>query len=128
MTLILDSGGISALAGQRARLAELHRRGLWPPQIPAIVLTEALTGDPRRDFHENRLVRMCQVRDVTEQLARDAALLRTRSRRATTISATDAVVAALAVACADPIVLTSDPDDLSALVAEHAATVIVARV
>jgi hypothetical protein len=128
MTLILDSGGISALAGHRARLAELHRRGLWPPQIPAIVLTEALTGDHRRDFHENRLVRMCQVRDVTEQLARDAALLRTRSGRATTISATDAVVAALAVGCAAPIVLTSDPDDLSALVAEHATNVIVARV
>lgn len=128
MTLILDSGGISALAGQRARLAELRRRGLWPPLIPAIVLTEALTGDHRRDFHENRLVRMCQVRDVTEQLARDAALLRTRTGRATTISATDAVVAALAVACADPIVLTSDPDDLTALVAEHPTPVIVARV
>ena len=128
MTLILDSGGISALAGQRARLAELRRRGLWPPQIPAIVLTEALTGDHRRDFHENQLVRMCQVRDVTEHLARAAAVLRTRSGGATTISATDAVVAALAVGCADPIVLTSDPDDLNALVAEHTATVIVARV
>jgi hypothetical protein len=128
MTLILDSGGISALAGQRARLAELRCRGLWPPQIPAIVLTETLTGDHRRDFHENRLVRMCQVRDVTEQLARDAALLRTRTGRATTVSATDAVVAALAVACADPIVLTSDPDDLAALVAEHPTSVIVARV
>jgi hypothetical protein len=128
MTLILDSGGISALAGERARLAELRRRGLWPPRIPAIVLTEALTGDHRRDFHENRLVRMCQVRDVTEQLARDAALLRTRSGRPTTISATDAVVAALAVACADPIVLTSDPEDLTALVAEHPTSVVVARV
>jgi hypothetical protein len=37
-------------------------------------------------------------------------------------------VAALAVACADPIVLTSDPDDLAALVAEHPTAVIVARV
>ena len=128
MTLILDSGGIGALAGQRARLAELRRRGLWPPQIPAIVLTDALPGDHRRDFHENQLVRMCQVRDVTERLARDAALLRTRSGRASTISATDAVVAAFAVGCADPIVLTSDPDDLNALVAEQTPTVIVARV
>ena len=84
VTLILDSGGIGVLAGHRARLAELRQRDLWPPQIPAVVLTEALTGDHRRDFHENQLVRMCQVRDVTEQLARDTALLRTRSGPATT--------------------------------------------
>lgn len=127
MTLILDSGGVSALAGQRARLAELRRRGLWPAQVPAIVLTETLTGDHRRDFHENRLLRMCQIRDVTEQLARDAALLRTRSGRPNTISATDALVAALAVSCPNPIVLTSDPDDLGALVAHHPKPVTIAR-
>ena len=55
---------------------------------------------------------MCEVRDVTELLARDAALLRTRSGRAATISATDAVVAAFAFGAVDPIVLTSAPDDL----------------
>ena len=66
MTLILDSGGISALTGQRARLAELRNQGLWPPQIPAVVLAEALTGDARRDFHTNRLLRACQIRDVDE--------------------------------------------------------------
>ena len=38
MTLILDAGGVSALAGQRARLAELRRRGHWPPLV--------LTSDP----------------------------------------------------------------------------------
>jgi hypothetical protein len=27
MTVILDAGGVSALAGQRARLVELRRRG-----------------------------------------------------------------------------------------------------
>ena len=128
MTLILDSGGVSALAGQRARLAELRRRGLWPPQIPSVVLTEALTGDHRRDFHENQLVKMCQVRDITERHARDAALQRTRTGRAATISATDAVVAAFAISCADPIVLTSDPDDLAVLVAGQTPTVSVSRV
>ena len=66
MTLILDSGGITALAAQRARLTELRRRGLWPAQVPAVVLTEALTGDHRRDFHTNRLLRACQIRDVNE--------------------------------------------------------------
>lgn len=123
MTLILDSGGVSALAGQRARLAELRRRGLWPAQVPAVVLTEVLTGDHRRDFYVNQLLRMCQILDVDERLARDAALLRTRSGRA----ATDAIVAAIAVGQPDTIVLTSDPDDLAALVADHLTSVTMAR-
>jgi hypothetical protein len=94
---------------------ELRRRGLWPAQVPAVVLAEALTGDHRRDFHANRVLRACQVRDVTEPQAREAARLRTRTGRPSTISATDAIVAALASACPDPVVLTSDPGDLLAL-------------
>ena len=39
---------------------------MWPAQVPAVVLTESLTGDHRRDFHLNRLLRACQVRDVDE--------------------------------------------------------------
>ncbi|MGD9751920.1 MAG: PIN domain-containing protein [Acidimicrobiia bacterium] len=115
MTLILDSDGVSALAGARARLAELRRRGLWPPQVPAVVLTEALTGDHRRDFQTNQLLRMCQIRPVGEDLAREAAALRTGTGRAASITATDAVVAALALRLQEPVVLTSDPDDLRAL-------------
>jgi predicted nucleic acid-binding protein len=120
MTIVLDAGGVSALASQRARLTELRRRGHWPAQVPAVVLAEALTGDHRRDFHANRLLRACQVRDVTEQHARAAARLRTATGRAATIAATDAIVAAFAAACPDPVVLTSDPRDLLAL-CEHAA-------
>lgn len=118
MTLVLDAGGLSSLAAQRARLQELRRRGLWPAQVPAVVLTEALTGDHRRDFHVNRLLRICQVRDVDEAQARDAARLRTATGRAGTISAVDAVVAALAGARQDAVVLTSDVRDLRAL-AQH---------
>lgn len=128
MTLILDSGGLSALAGQRARLVELRRRGQWPPQIPSVVLTESLSGDHRRDFNENRLISMCQVRDITEALAREGARLRTTTGRAGTISATDAVVAALATTFPSPVVLTSDPDDIAALLDEHPSQVIVSRV
>jgi len=119
MTLILDVGGISALAGQRARLMELRRRGLWPAQVPSMVLAESLTGDHRRDFHTNRLLRACQIRDVTEPHAREAARLRTATGRPAAIAATDAVVAAFASTCPFPIVLTSDPRDLAAL-SEHA--------
>lgn len=118
MTLILDSAGVSALAGDRAKLAELLRRGLWPPQVPAVVLAEALTGDARRDFHADHLLRTCQIREVDETTSREAARLRTATGRASKISAVDAVVAAFASLCPDPAVLTSDPRDLGAL-AEH---------
>lgn len=124
VTLILDSGGVSALAGRRARLAELRRRGEWPPQVPAIVLTEALTGDHRRDFHENRLLAMCQIRDVSEDLARVGARLRAAVARRGSIAATDAVVAALAITFSDAVVLTSDPRDLTALLAGEDVTVV----
>ncbi len=118
MTVVLDAGGVSALAGQRARLAELRRRGYWPAQVPAVVLTEALTGDQRRDFPTNRLLRACQIRDVDEPLARAGARLRTCTGRAGTISATDAIVVALASTLPAPVVLTSDTHDLDAL-AQH---------
>ena len=127
MTLILDSGGLSALAGHRARLAELRRRGHWPPQVPSVVLTEALTGDHRRDFNENRLIAMCQVRDVTEVQAREAARLRAMTGSAGTISAADAIVAAMATNFASPVVLTSDPGDIAALLDEHPSHVVVSR-
>jgi hypothetical protein len=127
MTLILDAGGISALAGQRARLIELRRRGLWPAQVLSVVLAETLTGDHRRDFHANRLLRACQVRDATEPHAREAARLRTATGRPATITATDAVVAAFASTCPSPIVLTSDPRDLDALSAHAARPITIAR-
>ncbi len=93
-----------------------------------MVLTEVLTGDHRRDFHTNQLLRMCQVREVSEQRARDAGRMRTRTGRVATISATDAVVAALAARSAPALVLTSDPDDLRVLVRDSLRPVDVARV
>lgn len=128
MNLVLDSGGVTALAGQRARLAELRRRDAWPPQVPTVVLVEVLTGDHRRDFHENRLLRMCQIRPVNERTARDAARLRTASGRTDEISATDAIVAALAVSIGDSVVLTSDPTDLTDLVTTQSVPVTISAV
>ncbi|MDT3442759.1 PIN domain-containing protein [Pseudofrankia sp. BMG5.37] len=110
MTLVLDSGGLSDLVHHRARLAELRARGLWPAQVPVVVLTEALTGNHQRDFHTNRLLRACQVREVDELLAREGARVRTATGRAGSISATDAIVAAFAATQHDPVILTSDPN------------------
>ena len=120
MTLVLDSGGISVLAGNRAVLQSLRRRDAWPPQVPAVVLAESLTGDHRRDFHANQLIRMCQVHDVHESLAREAASLRHATTRADSISAVDAIVVAFAARQMAPVVLTADPDHLGAL-AVHAS-------
>jgi predicted nucleic acid-binding protein len=126
LTLVLDAGALSALAHQRARLHELRRRNLWPAQVPAVVLTEALTGDHRRGFHTNRLLRACQVRDVDETLAREAARLRTATGRASEISAVDAVVVAYAGGRpGGGVVVTSDPSDLRDLAAHAASPVTV---
>ncbi len=114
MTLVLDAGGVSTLSRQRARLEALGARGEWPPQVPSVVLAEALTRDHPRDFPANRLLRTRQIRDVDELMARSAARLRTATGQPSRISAVDAVVAALADATPDSVVLTSDPGDLTA--------------
>ncbi|MGQ0745114.1 MAG: type II toxin-antitoxin system VapC family toxin [Acidimicrobiales bacterium] len=119
MTLVLDSGGISMLVENRARLEELRRRGEWPALVPAVVLTEALTGDHRRDFQQNRLLRSCDICPTDEILARRAAALRTAVGRARAPSAVDAIVVALADDVGGATVLTGDLRDLRAL-AQHA--------
>ncbi len=111
------------LAGHRARLTVLRERGEWPPIIPAVVLTEALTGDHRRDFHANRLLRTCLVRPVDEDLARDAAVLRTAVGTSSNPSAVDAIVVAQADRAGGATVLTSDPADLRALALHATHTV-----
>lgn len=115
MTLVLDAGGVTILAGSRARLEELRRRGEWPAIVPSVVLTEAVTGDHRRDFHENRLLRTCDIRTVDEGLARRGAALRTAVGGARTPSAVDAIVVALADEEGGGAVLTTDLRDLRAL-------------
>jgi len=119
--LVLDSGAVTRFSRRdrdtAALLLALRRRGLWPPQVPTVVLAECLTGS-QRDANVNRLIKTCDVREVVpERLARRAAVLRASAHRG---SAVDAVV----VAMAEPggTVLTSDRDDLTALAA-HAVDV-----
>lgn len=125
VTLVLDSGGLSSLAGGVARLAEISRGRRSPAVVPAVVLTEALTGDHRRDHAVNRFLRTCVIIDVDEIAARLAARLRTSTGRAATISATDAVVAAVAASVPDPVVVTSDPKDLAALAAQTGRRIVI---
>jgi hypothetical protein len=125
--LVLDSGGVTRLA-ERSRQAvalilALREQDLWPPFVPSVVLVECLQGHPGRDALANRFLKTCDIlEEISEPLARRAALLRRRARRG---SAVDALVVALA----EPggTVLTSDPRDLSAL-AQHSHGVRVEKV
>lgn len=128
MTVVLDSGALSRLAADQPSLRELAARGLWPAQVPAVVLTESLTGDHRCDFFTNRLLRLCKVRDVDELQARDAARMRTATGHAGTISAVDAVVVAQAAVRRASTVVTSDPGDIEALAAHASVPVTVVAV
>ncbi len=125
--LVLDSGGVTHLAKRSreaaALLQALHSHGYWPPTVPAVVLVECTQGHPGRDAHVNRLLKTCEVVEaVPERLARRAAVLRTRARKA---SAVDALVVAFAES--DGAVITGDPGDLEAL-ASFTDDVIISRV
>ena len=121
--MVLDSHGLTMLAHSRARLEQLRRRGEWPAIAPSVIVAEALTGDHRRDYHENRLVRTCEVWPVDELLARAAAALRTQVRARRVPSAVDAIVVAVADQAGGATVLSSDPADLRAL-ARHTTNVV----
>jgi hypothetical protein len=101
---VLDAGALTRLAERtvraRERLRRLHAGGYWPPVVPSVVLTEALRGDLRKDFHEERLLAMCAV---------------------------DAIVVAVAEAFRGQ-ALTQDPRDLSALAAHTDPPVRVHRI
>jgi predicted nucleic acid-binding protein len=127
VTVVLDAHGLTALAARRAYLEELRRRGEWPAIVPSVVLTETLTGDHRRDYHENRLLRTCDVRPVEELVARAAAALRTRVGGRRPPSAVDAIVVAVADHAGGATVLSSDPGDLRALASHTTNQVTVGR-
>jgi predicted nucleic acid-binding protein len=116
MTVVLDSGGLSALAGDFLRLRRLRDKVGWPAVIPTAVLVASLTRDPRRDFHTNRLLRHCLITPLDEATARRAAALRGAVRRKG-VSAVDAIVVATAETLEQAMILTSDPLDLGALAA-----------
>src|SRR5271169_131879 len=115
MTVVLDSHGLTTLAANQARLEELRRRGEWPGIVPSVILTEALTGDHRRDYHENRLLRTCYVQPVDETLAREAAGLRAKVKARRAPSAVDAIVVTIADRVGGATVLSSDASDLRVL-------------
>ena len=114
--VILDSGGISALAAgnttARAVVVRARREGRLVV-IPAPVLTEVNTGS-RDHAHIDRVVNQVdQMIETTPERAKEAGVLRARSG---VLDVVDAIVVAEAVSVLPAVILTSDPDDIAALV------------
>lgn len=96
--LVLDGSAVRRLADRSARsttvLRTLRERGLWPAQVPGVVVAEVLTGDADADRPLEAFLACCDVVDtVSAPLARRAAWLRAAANRGSVV---DAVVVALA--------------------------------
>ena len=129
--LVLDADGVSkAASNDRAVQAWLQRARELDADlvVSAVTLAEVVRGRPR-DAAINRVVKAAEVIPVDEQLARAAGRRLGNTRSDATI---DAVVGATAIAAqarhdaARCIVLTSDPADLGALLANQPAVHVVA--
>jgi len=118
---VLDSGGLTALAGGSQRAREWLR---WVIEhdgsicVPTPILVESTTGDGGRDAEVNRILGVLQraatvLQAPDESTARRAGRLRYLAK---TDDGIDALVAATALGDGSPaVVLTSDPDDLNRL-------------
>ena len=116
--LILDSGAV--IAWQRGRLdvrariaqASRHQVALV---IPAVVVAECVRGGPG-DALIHRLLRGGHVPSISMRTALQAGrLLGEAGMRATV----DALIVAEALSDTPSVILTSDPDDLKALVGDR---------
>jgi len=123
---VLDAEGLSKTAeGDPRTVAWIVRaRELnLPVVLNAVSLAETLRG-ARRAAHIHLLVRNAHIENVDPALAMEAGELLGRTKRDDTI---DALVAVTVIRLDRPvIILTSDPDDLSALTADHDAIDVVA--
>jgi predicted nucleic acid-binding protein len=104
--LILDSGGLSALAAGRDRARAVLARALAEQRdvvIPAVTIAESTTGLGPRDAAVNRVINAVEeIAFVDEAIARRAGELRHASGCMETV---DALVAAAAVSGATAAVI-----------------------
>jgi predicted nucleic acid-binding protein len=85
--------------------------------VPSIVLAETLTGGPQ-DAPVNQVLSKVTVVSITEDLARDAALLKRKSGMTGVEHTIDAIVVAVSASQGGGVVLTSDPGDIKQLADE----------
>jgi hypothetical protein len=118
VTVVLDGAGLHAWAERRpprqvlAVMEVLRRAGAGRVLVPSVVTVEALTGDAR-DATVNQLLK--QV-DMEEHLPLTHARAAAALRQGTEGSAVDAVVAEAALRTRAAYLITSDTDDMNALI------------
>jgi predicted nucleic acid-binding protein len=115
--LVLDSGGLTALAEgrQRARSAlEMSQRTGTPVVVPAIVIAESTRGDGS-DAPVNRVLNKLSVVSIDENGAREAARLKRAAGMTGVEHTIDALVVAVATLGGGGAILTSDVRDIAAL-------------
>lgn len=125
--LVLDSGALSVVAGEKGRLRIAIRQALAQSTdvvVPTVVVAESTTGHVGHDARVNRVLKRMLIAPLDEPLARQAARLRhaTRSRRGDTI---DAIVVATADCVPGSQLLTGDTSDVRPLAAVANKTVVV---
>lgn len=130
--LVLDAEGASkAASGDLTVQAWLERARELDAEVvvSAVTVTEVVRG-VARDARLNRVLKAADVRPADEPLARRAGRLLGRARSAATI---DALVAATALTMLDGrgsarrcVLLTSDADDLTALLFGEAGVQVIA--
>lgn len=122
--LILDSGAVLALARGHHRAQVFLEQTLElkaPVVAPPVVVAETARGDEPRDATVNRVLNAVVVLPTTEAKARLAGRLLAQAGSSETV---DALVAAEAIAAGGGRILTSDPDDMNALVADYPEVVV----
>lgn len=104
-----DTGALIGADRADRRVGLLHQDALdrgEMPTVPAAVLAQAWRGGPQAAL--SRLLRGCEIEEMTEPIARRAGTL---CARAGTADIVDATVAVGATSRGDRVV-TSDPNDL----------------
>ena len=107
-----DTGALLAAEKQRRSLWALHKRALdrgIRPTVPAGVLAQAWRGGPQAEL--SRLLSGCRVEPLTEASSRGTGAACARSKRPDVVDAS-VVVGALV---REDVVVTSDPEDLTAI-------------
>lgn len=117
--LVLDSGGLSAIAqrsGDAIATLEMSRAAAARVVVPSVVIAESLRGDAA-DAPTNQVLSGVATAEIGEREAREAARLKRASRMTGVQHTIDALVVAVASLAGGGAILTSDVDDIAALVA-----------
>lgn len=124
-TIVLDSGAVIGLARGdrrlRALVAMAHRNGV-SIVVPMVVVAETVRGSGPRDAPVNLVLgQFAPHRPVDEPTVRHAGELLAAAGSNATI---DALVASEAIHRRPSLLLTSDPDDMNALLAGQASVAV----